>query len=319
MHPLNQKVLEPSLSASAVLAAKGRSFYWASHFLGSRHADRATRLYRLCRYIDDIADESSNAEQAHQSLSEITAAMRSANSSDPIIQDGLELFQECDIDPEIFIDLISGVQSDLASVKLPDMDALLHYCYQVAGTVGLMMCKALDSHDDEAYAHAIDLGIAMQLTNICRDVQADALMGRRYLPASLVGELTPAELLKPTLVDRRTVQSAISQLLVIADTYYRSGEQGLFHLPLRARAGILLSARIYQGIGRELQRGKLCFWGKRAVVSPLRKSLITVRALAKFVCRHIVWIRRVPHNSQLHHSLRRTLASRSVFFSNHAQ
>ena len=305
-------------TATAVLAAKGRSFYWASHFLGRRHAQRATRLYHLCRYIDDIADECSSVSEARTGLNDIVQALRSGMSADIIIQDGIELFQECDMDAEIFIELIAGVQSDLLPVSMPDMDALLHYCYQVAGTVGLMMCKVLDTHHQEAFLHAVDLGIAMQLTNICRDIQADAEMGRRYLPASLVGNLTPAELLKPSEDVKKTVQFAISSLLTTADAYYLSGEQGLFHLPVRARAGILLSARVYQGIGKELKRRNFCFWGGRVVVSPLRKYLISARALGKFILQQCFWSRPVPHNPELHQALRRTRPLSAAVFLNHA-
>jgi phytoene synthase len=309
---------EPVLTANAVLAAKGRSFYWASHFLGTLHAHRATRLYRLCRHIDDIADEGPSLPDAIVDLNAIVQAIRSGVSDDIIIEDGMQLFKECDIDPAVFIELIAGVQSDLLPVNMPDMDALLHYCYQVAGTVGLMMCKALDTHHKAAFAHAVDLGIAMQLTNICRDITADAAMGRRYLPASLVGNLTPDDLLNPSEAVRKTVQSAISRLLALADTYYLSGEQGLFHLPLGARAGILLSARIYQGIGKELQRRQLCFWGKRVVVSTARKCLISAGALGTFIFRQVLWVRPLPHNSQLHQALHRTQPASASAFLDHA-
>jgi len=312
------KIRQSVSTATAVLAAKGRSFYWASHFLGRRHAVRATRLYHLCRYIDDIADECSSLSGAEADLTAIVQSIRSGISADSIIQDGIELFQECDIDADIFIELIAGVQSDLLPVSMPDLDALLHYCYQVAGTVGLMMCKVLDTHHKEAFSHAVDLGIAMQLTNICRDIKADAEIGRRYLPASLVGSLTPAELLNPSDEVRKTVQFAMSSLLTIADAYYLSGEQGLFHLPVRARLGILLSARVYQGIGKELQRRQFCFWDGRVIVSPLRKYLISARACAKFVFQQCLWIRPIPHNPALHQALKRTRPASAAVFLNHA-
>ena len=305
------------LTATAVLAANGRSFYWASHILGRLHAQRAARLYRLCRHVDDIADECTCPSDANTALNDIIKSIRSKRSPDPIVQDGIQLFQECGIDADIFIELIAGVQSDLQPVNMPDMDALLTYCYQVAGTVGLMMCKVLDTHHKEAFAHAVDLGIAMQLTNICRDIKADAALGRRYLPASLVGNLTPNELLSPSAEVRNIVQSGITSLLKIADTYYASGEQGLRHLPLGARAGIILSARIYQGIGKELQRRKLCFWGNRIVVSPNRKIFISIKALGTLVFRHCLWGAPSPHNAQLHLPLKRTLPRSAVVFLDH--
>ena len=200
------------LDANAVLAAKGKSFHWARHFLGKNHAQRATRLYRLCRYIDDIADENQGIPQALSALNEIKTAFATGISSDPIIKDGLLLLEECKIDPAILIELVMGIESDLTTVRIADEDALLRYCYQVAGTVGLMMCKALETDKKLAFAHAIDLGMAMQLTNICRDVAADAALGRRYLPASVVGDLSPEEILNPSLSTRKLIQNCLNDL-----------------------------------------------------------------------------------------------------------
>ncbi len=100
-------------SAESVLAAKGRSFYWARHLLGTLHAQRATRLYHLCRYIDDLADEGDSTALAQQALSEAAASIRDGYSRDPVIQDGLALMHECDIDAGIFLDLIAGVNQTL--------------------------------------------------------------------------------------------------------------------------------------------------------------------------------------------------------------
>ena len=230
-----------SRAADAVLSAKGRSFHWARRFLGERQAERATRLYMLCRYVDDIADEADSGPDARQALALMKQDIRLGRSSDPIVADGIRLFAECGIEPGIFIELIDGVESDLGTVRIPDTDALIHYCYQVAGTVGLMMCRILDAKEAAADAHAIDLGIAMQLTNICRDVVADAVLDRRYLPATLVGELAPASLLQPDTGTDAVVRSALSDLLQLADRYYQSGESGRVYLPVASRAGILLA------------------------------------------------------------------------------
>jgi phytoene synthase len=290
-------------SADSVLASKGRSFHWARHLLGATHAARATRLYRLCRYIDDLADEGDSVLQAQQALAGVAASIRSGHSDDPILQDGLALMQECGIDPDIVLDLVAGVQSDLALVRLPNLDALLRYCYQVAGTVGLMMCKVLDTHASAAFPHAVDLGIAMQLTNICRDISADAEVDRRYLPASMVGELSPLRLLQPDAKEREMLQTCILALLDCADTYYQSGELGLSYLPLRARAGMLVAARVYRGIGLQLRaRQKFC-GATRAVVPPWRKAVITAQALLTRPLTPSFWRPTVAHDAGLHQAL----------------
>jgi len=295
-----------SRAADAVLSAKGRSFHWARRFLGERQAERATRLYMLCRYVDDIADEADSGPDARQALALMKQDIRLGRSSDPIVADGIRLFAECGIEPGIFIELIDGVESDLGTVRIPDTNALIHYCYQVAGTVGLMMCRILDAEEAAADAHAIDLGIAMQLTNICRDVVADAALDRRYLPAALVGELAPAALLQPDTGTDAVVRSALSDLLQLADRYYQSGESGLVYLPVASRAGILLAARVYHAIGGTLQRNDFCFQSGRTVVGTGRKSLITLQTLAEFVLHRRYWQVTAAHDAALHEPLRRT-------------
>jgi len=290
-------------SADSVLASKGRSFHWARQWLGAVHAARATRLYRLCRYIDDLADEGDSVLQAQQALAEVAASIRSGRSSDPILQDGLALMHECGIEADILLDLVAGVESDLHLVRMPNLDALLRYGYQVAGTVGLMMCKVLDTHDSKAFAHAVDLGIAMQLTNICRDISADAVIGRRYLPASMVGDLLPAQLLQADAKMRAALQICVVGLLDCAEAYYQSGELGLSYLPLRARAGMLVAARVYRGIGLQL-RARPHFGGdERAVVPTWRKSVITSQALLSVPFRASFWSPPVQHDAGLHDAL----------------
>jgi phytoene synthase len=144
--------------------------------------------------------------------------------------------RECGIEPGIVRELIAGMASDAETVRVADEAELLRYCYRAAGTVGLMMCRVLDAPEPAAAAHAVDLGIAMQLTNLCRDVSADARMGRRYLPASLVGDIGPTELIDPSPTLQPALRAAVARLLALAETYYASGEAGLPFLPVRALA-----------------------------------------------------------------------------------
>jgi phytoene synthase len=289
--------------ADAVLEEKGRSFHWARHLLGKKHAARATRLYAFCRHLDDLADEAGSKERARASLDAARRDITTGTSSDPVIRDGLILMRECGIDDALVLELISGALSDLDEVRMRDEAALLRYCYQVAGTVGLMMCRVLDVDDPRAFPHAVDLGIAMQLTNICRDVAADAAMGRRYLPATLIGDLQAVELVDPAFDRRDTIRDGILSLLTLADDYYRSGEAGLSYLPLQARAGILVASRVYHGIGEELRsRGGDC-WSRRAEVSSLRKALLSTVALAGTAHDKSFWMTGSAHKRDLHSCL----------------
>lgn len=279
--PVQHNAASMEAQANEVLATRGRSFYWARHLLSARHAARATRLYRFCRHIDDLADETACKVQAYEALDSLRADILSQHSSNPVILDALALMQECAIDPVIVLELVCGVRSDLEQVAIADEPELLRYCYRVAGTVGIMMCHALDVDNPAAFHHAIDLGIGMQLTNICRDVAEDASLGRRYLPATLVGDCAPATLLRPDAPLRGVVTHAVGSLLNTAEKYYRSGEDGLRYLPSGARAGILVAARLYRAIGRRQQRRNCDYWTRRVIVRSPAKLALTLQALAE--------------------------------------
>ena len=266
-------------AADALLAQRGHSFHWARRLLSAAHAERATRLYGFCRRIDDLADECPSPAEGRDALATIRVALQTGHSDDPTTRDMLQLMRGCGIDPAVPLELIQGVEGDLGEVRVADMAELLRYCYRVAGTVGLMMTAALDVTAPEALPHAIDLGIAMQLTNICRDVREDALRGRRYLPATLVGALEPAALIAPTGTARVAAVRAVRTLLELADRHYASGEQGLRHLPAGARAGILVAARVYREIGVVLRRRDGDCWSSRARVGAAAKTIVTLRAL----------------------------------------
>jgi 15-cis-phytoene synthase len=278
-------------AASEVLAQKGRSFHWARRLLGQTHAARATRLYAFCRHLDDLADEASSLLEARVALDHARQAVLTGESTDPLLQDGLVLIRECGIETETVLDLIAGVSSDLDPVRVADEAELYKYCYRVAGTVGLMMCRVLDVKDPAALMHAADLGIAMQLTNICRDIAEDATAGRRYLPATLCGEVGPAALISPAESLRPQVCNAVATLLRQAEIFYQSGERGLPYLPLRARCSILVAARVYRAIGQQLSRRGGCYWQGRVVVSDWEKARRSLGLLVTLPLRWSFWLR----------------------------
>ncbi|MBC7455527.1 MAG: phytoene/squalene synthase family protein [Massilia sp.] len=297
MTPAQQRALA---NAGHALRSKGRSFYWAGHLLGQLHAARATRLYGFCRHVDDLADEATSVPAAQRALALLSAEIAAGRSDDPVTRDVLELMAECRIDPALMLELIRGVASDLAPVRIADDAALLRYCYQVAGTVGLMMCQILDVRDEAALRHALDLGIGMQLTNICRDVSEDARAGRRYLPASRIGVLAPRQLIVPAASLQPLLRGCLAGLLEQADGYYRSGEQGLAYLPLRARGAILVAARLYRAIGVRLRRRDYAFWQGRAVVPGRTKAVLMLHALCSMAWTPRFWRSGTPHEAALH-------------------
>jgi phytoene synthase len=162
----------------------------------------------------------------------------------------------------------------------------------------------LDVTDASASAFAIDLGIGMQLTNICRDVQEDARMGRRYLPSEVIGKVSLQELVDPPLTQQGRLRVGMEYLLNLADEYYHSGESGLPFLPLRARHGILIAAKVYRAIGVKLREQDFNYWEGRTVISKGRKVRITLAALAGSFMGAGFWRQPLRHKAELHRALK---------------
>ena len=283
-----------------ILFKKGKTFYWAKLFLSKYAGKQATRLYRFCRYVDDLADEVPDKSQAFDCLNRIKAELNACKSNDVIITDALALFDECDIPIQIPIELINGVMADLALVRIKTEAQLSEYCYQVAGTVGIMMCKVLNVSEQKALFHAIDLGIAMQLTNIVRDVYVDALMDRVYFPESLTGTLSADDIIALNDTEHTKIIQASQALLKQADLYYASGYTGLVHLSFRSRVSILIAAKLYQHIGFKIKRMHFIN-PKTKVFIPLNMKLtLSIQVFFKAIFDRKFWLYRAVHLKQLH-------------------
>ena len=291
---------EYAKESNDILFNKGKTFYWAKFFLSKNAALQATRLYRFCRYIDDLADEAKDKNQAVAYLNNIKAELKSGESNDAVIKDAIALFDECDIPILIPTELINGVLADLDWVRIQTEAQLLEYCYQVAGTVGIMMCKVLNVSCPNALYHAIDLGIGMQLTNICRDVYADALMDRVYLPASITGPTSPEDIIKLDDLNRTKLIQAITLLLKMADCYYASGYSGLVKLPIRSRISILIAAKLYQQIGFKIQRTQFKNFKDKVFIPFEMKLLISINVCFKALIDPKFWAYRSHHRKTLH-------------------
>ncbi|MGY6588504.1 MAG: phytoene/squalene synthase family protein [Wenzhouxiangella sp.] len=269
-----------SVDAAAILQRHGRTFHLAGLFLGKDSRQAATRLYAFCRHVDDLADRPDDRLQARAQLEKVAADIIAGQSDCPQTADFLDLSASMAIPRSPTLALIDGLLGDLGPVQLFSVDELLRYAYKVAGTVGEMMTALLGCEDEkQALPYAIDLGIAMQLTNIARDVAEDASMGRVYLPASWLGDTRPARCLEDPERDDENIRSAILQLLGLAEYYYASGRAGLYFLPARARRAIGVAAAVYREIGRDLQRRQARGWRHRTVVPPHRRWRLAIRTL----------------------------------------
>lgn len=279
----------------------GTTFHFASRFLTAKQMDACAILYGICREIDDIADLSDDPQQARETLCELKQALQERDLDHPLAWRALTLTPAINID--VLIELIDGVIQDTDRVCMQDEAELMQYCYRVAGTVGLMMCDIFEVLDPQARHHAIDLGIAMQLTNISRDVYEDANARRRYLPASLVGSLSPEQILNPDSEQAKHIQTALQYLLEQADLRYQSGFMGLAFLPIRARFAIFIAGLIYQDIGLIIKHRDYNIWLPRAYTSKTRKLSTSLRGLITFICKRKYHHYRGHHNAALHRGL----------------
>jgi phytoene synthase len=246
-----ERLLSVRGQARAILGHNARSFRWASIFLPPGVRDDAAIVYAFCRLIDDTADNAADTDQAKRALIEIqTALYHPTGSASPFVELFFEVAHRMRIEPGWVEELIKGVRSDLGLVRIRDDDELVRYCYRVAGTVGLMMCRLMGVTDPRALEYAVALGIAMQLTNICRDVLEDGAANRVYLPRGRLQEVgVTQEQLVQGQANPEAVSRVVRDLLQLADSYYQRADLGIPFIPGRARLAIFVASRIYRAIG----------------------------------------------------------------------
>tara|TARA_Y100001960_G_C14778293_1_gene884740 strand:- start:930 stop:1895 length:966 start_codon:yes stop_codon:yes gene_type:complete len=287
-----------------VMKTRGRSFYFASRFLNPSTSERASRLYQFCRAIDDIADRSSSKELARDQLELTIAELNGLLPPSKHTESFLRLANDTNLDLRAAIELVKGCRSDLCEhVVIEDEESLIRYCYQVAGSVGIMMCSLLGVNDPRAFPHAVDLGIAMQITNITRDIAEDARSGRRYLPTTLVGNLSCSEILSPSNKALNTISVAVESMVRLADRYYKSGKAGYCFLPSTSRPAIAIAASIYRQIGVRVHRNPAGSLARRVVVSRWEKLILAALSGS----RELLFYKPFPsyvHNSALHKYIR---------------
>lgn len=263
--------------AHRILRAGSKSFAFATRLLPRETGDRAAVIYAWCRRADDAVDlcPPGDAPRAVARLRDELARIYAGGPSDDATVSAFAAVVRATGIPRAYPEaLLDGMAADAAGTRYPTFDALYGYCFQVASTVGLMMSHVFGVRDDRALRHAAHLGIAMQLTNICRDVVEDERRDRVYLPAELLGGDLP-----PMQGGARTA-AAVAALLRVAEDHYRSGDQGLPALPVTCAWAIRTARLIYAEIGGVIARRGFDVLGGRAVVSPGRKLWLVLRALA---------------------------------------
>ncbi|KMO20587.1 phytoene/squalene synthase family protein [Methylobacterium indicum] len=264
----------------AAIRAGSRSFYAASWLLPRAVRRDAYGLYAFCRLSDDAVDGAGARADAVPRLRARLASVYAGRPADAPADRALaEIVARHAIPQALPAALLEGLAWDAAGRRYPDLSALAAYAARVAGSVGAMMTLVMGERSAEALARACDLGIAMQLTNVARDVGEDARAGRLYLPESWLREagIDPdAFLARPEASP--ALASVVARLLAAADVLYERAEAGIALLPPACRPAVRAAGLIYAEIGRDLTRSGLDPVGRRARVPGARKARLLARA-----------------------------------------
>jgi phytoene synthase len=224
------------MSNQNYLSIYAKSFNWAGFFLPKKTYRECSILYDFCRTIDNIADEDGGLDIKKTNLLNFKNSFINKNYENSIIKNMWDLINHFNISQKIINDLFDGVESDLKEkVQLNSKKDILIYSYRVAGSVGLMMAKILNVKNKNALKSAIDLGIAMQLTNISRDVVEDLQNNRSYIAANF---------------------NSIQDTLKLADLFYESSFVSIKEIPINFRFSILVARRVYRKIGHNILKKK---------------------------------------------------------------
>jgi|GEM_PF-151967 phytoene synthase len=329
------ETLSTFADAQQTLEINGKSFRFAQRFLGQKTGQAAAKLYQFCRVCDDLVDEAPTNEHANSRIywllrylkiinrdshtfsinnsidignTDSTSLNKVDTKNDDNIQDlsypavlasFIELKKEYYLSDNAVHQLLEGMQSDLTEKVKVTEDDLLIYCYRAAGTVGELICPILGA-PDVAKPYAIDLGVAMQLTNIARDVLEDAQNGRIYLPQEWLGRMTVKNILYPSPSQKMIICAAIKRCLVLAEDYYSSALQGLQYVPWKNRFAMHQALFIYREIGLVLAENDFDFQQGRVYVPTFDKLFLVFRHSYKLMFSPKI----EPHQALLHDSFR---------------
>jgi 15-cis-phytoene synthase len=224
------------MSNKSYLSIYAKSFNWAGFFLPKKTYIKCSSLYDFCRVADNIADSNELIDIKKNNFDEFKNSFNEKNFNDPVIKNMWKLIDEFNISLKIVHDLLDGINFDIKkNIKIEEKKDLLIYSYRVAGTVGLMMAKILKVNKKNSLKSAIDLGIAMQLTNISRDVVEDLNNGRSYINLNF---------------------EEIKTTIAIAENYYKNSFYSLKEIPLNLRFAIIVARRVYRKIGHKILNKK---------------------------------------------------------------
>ena len=261
-----------------------KSFYWASFFLSKPVFDKCSSLYNFCRTLDDIVDDDKKLETKKENFLKFKKDFINKDLNNPIVKEMWSIIDSEKIPKQVVMDLFDGVQTDLEEkVQINSKKELLIYSYRVAGTVGLMMSKILKVSNKEALKGAIDLGIAMQLTTIARDVCEDKARNRQYVKQ-----------------DFSTIKETINESHIFYDKSFHS----ISSIPLKSRFSVIVARRVYRKIGDYVlkQKNIANYNNAGKIYVPTYEKLIqTFLSIFDFI--KLLFVKELNYDNQINHDV----------------
>jgi len=267
-----------------LLKKHARSFYWASFFLSNDVFNKCSSLYNFCRTLDDIVDSDNKLEVKKNIFLKFKKDFENKDTNNQIINDMWSIINSENISKKIVIDLFDGVETDLEEkVEINSKKDLLVYSYRVAGTVGLMMSKILKVNNRESLRGAIDLGIAMQLTNVARDVCEDNKRNRKYIQSDF---------------------SSIKETIYESEIFYQKSFKAISSISIRSRFSVIVARRIYKKIGDYIlmQKNIENFNKAGKIYVPLFEKVVqTFLSIFDFV--KLLFVKDLSYYNHSHHNI----------------
>ena len=267
-----------------LLKKHAKSFYWASFFLSNDVFNKCSSLYNFCRTLDDIVDDDNKLEVKKEIFLKFKKDFMNKNPNNQIINDMWSIINSENISKKIVIDLFDGVETDLEEkVEINSKKDLLVYSYRVAGTVGLMMSKILKVNNRESLRGAIDLGIAMQLTNVARDVCEDNKRNRKYIQSDF---------------------SSIKETIYESEIFYQKSFKSISSISIRSRFSVIVARRIYKKIGDYIlmQKNIENFNKAGKIYVPLFEKVVqTFLSIFDFV--KLLFVKDLSYYNHSHHNI----------------
>ena len=267
-----------------LLKSHAKSFYWASFFLSKKKYSKCSALYSFCRTLDDIADSSDELKIKKINFEKFKNDFINKKFDNLIVKAMWKVMDDVNISKKIVFDLFDGVETDLnENVRIKTKKDLLVYSYRVAGTVGLMMSKILKVDNKEALKGAIDLGIAMQLTNIARDVVEDKKRNREYIDYDFI-----------------TIKETIDN----AEIFYEKSFVAISGIPIKSRFSVIIARRVYKKIGDYILKEKNIenyIKAGKIYVPIIGKIIETILSIGDFF--RLIFIKNINYSHEVNHSV----------------